>query len=123
MPRRRPPGRPSPGHPALALAFAAALSLPFAGAATARTACMVPQNLLAFRADLIAGINHERAARGVAPLAVDARLEDAAQGQACDDAVKHIYSHVGLDGSDSRDAAQAPELSAGRGAGEHRHGQ
>ena len=44
-------------------------------------------------------INALRAAAGVAPLATDARLRAAAQGQACDNAARNTASHRGSDGA------------------------
>lgn len=61
--------------------------------------CSIPPNIAAFRSDLLAGINAERAKKDLAPLTVSADLQGIAQKQACDDAVQGIYTHTGLDGS------------------------
>jgi hypothetical protein len=50
-------------------------------------------------ADLVARINHERVARGMAPYALNADLTRAAQAHANDIASTGNYSHIGSDGS------------------------
>ena len=77
-----------------ALALATALAAPL----TAQ-ACDMPGNLNAVRSALIAGINAQRANKGLAALAPSAQLTEAAQKQACDNARRNKMSHTGNDGS------------------------
>lgn len=70
--------------------------------ATDGSACEIPKGTPLFRDQLIRHINAAREKAGVAPLQTDPRLQEAAQQQACDDGVKGIYSHIGLDGSTLR---------------------
>lgn len=70
------------------------------GAAPASARCTPPSRARAARGAVLAAVNRERRARGLTPLAPDARLTAAAQGQACDNAARGIYSHIGSDGSD-----------------------
>ena len=62
-------------------------------------ACEVPGNLAELRADLIRGINAQRAAKGLAALDASAQLGKAAQKHACDNAGRNTMSHTGSDGS------------------------
>ena len=64
----------------------------------ART-CDVPGNLAEARAELIRGINAQRAGKGMAALAASAQLGKAAQQHACDNAGRNTMSHTGSDGS------------------------
>jgi uncharacterized protein YkwD len=80
--------------PALALALALALV-----AAPAAAACVLPDNVKALQAEVLAGMNAQRRARGLPALQMDAKLARAAQGHACDNAARQSYSHVGSDGS------------------------
>ncbi|WP_102223565.1 CAP domain-containing protein [Acidimangrovimonas sediminis] len=65
--------------------------------------CSIPTDIGAFRADLLAGINAERAKKDLPALTVSPDLQQIAQQQSCDDAVQGIYSHTGLDGSSYED--------------------
>ena len=85
---------PDPNRISAALAMAIALAAPL----TAQ-ACDMPGNLDAIRSDLIAGINGQRAAKRLPPLAPSAQLTEAAQKQACDNAARNKMSHTGSDGS------------------------
>lgn len=78
----------------LSAALLLALVLP-----SAALACNRPGNLAEIRANLIAGINGERAARGLPALAPSAQLGEAAQQHACDNAIHNHMSHTGSDGS------------------------
>lgn len=62
--------------------------------------CPAPARAPAERARLLEGLNALRAAEGRAPVAASARLEAAAQRQACDNAARGSIGHVGADGSD-----------------------
>lgn len=64
------------------------------------TSCPAPAGASALRASVLTGINDQRRAAGLPPLRRSAALERAAQSQACDNAARGIYSHVGADGSD-----------------------
>lgn len=83
-----------------ALAALALSALPLAAQAAA---CKLPANTDQFRSALLAGINAKRHEKGLAPLTAAPKLQQIAQKQACDDAVKGIYSHTGLDGSGYKD--------------------
>lgn len=51
---------------------------------------------------ILAAVNAERAARGLAPMVLDGRLQSAAQGHSDDQAARQTMSHTGGDGSDLR---------------------
>jgi uncharacterized protein YkwD len=57
-------------------------------------------DLTAVRSAVLAEVNRERAGRGLAPLALDSRLEDAAQSHAADMQARRFYAHVSPDGRD-----------------------
>ncbi|MCB6177515.1 CAP domain-containing protein [Rhodobacter sp. Har01] len=80
------------------LLAAAALSVA-AMAALPAAACIIPANSGALQAELIAGVNAERARKGLAPLKLNAALDKAAQSLACDNAARLSISHVSTDGS------------------------
>lgn len=61
--------------------------------------CALPEASAALRAELLAGINAERRARGLPALVLNAALDRAAQGHACDNAQRHSISHDSADGS------------------------
>ncbi len=67
-------------------------------AVQART-CDLPANMAALQAQLIDGVNAQRAAAGLAPLRLSPELDKAAQGHACDNAKRQGISHVSSDGS------------------------
>lgn len=77
----------------LAVALSAAL------AALPAAACIIPANSGALQAELIAGVNAERARHGLAPLTLNPALDKAAQMLACDNAARQSISHVSTDGS------------------------
>jgi uncharacterized protein YkwD len=79
------------------LTLAAAFCL-LAGASHAAT-CTVPDSASALQAELLAGLNAERAARSLPPLKLDPALDTAAQKHACDNAKRMTTSHVSGDGS------------------------
>jgi uncharacterized protein YkwD len=83
----------------LALTLAQALALALA-AAPAAASCVLPDNVKALQAEVLAGMNAQRRARGLPALQMDAKLGRAAQGHACDNAARQSYSHVGSDGSE-----------------------
>jgi uncharacterized protein YkwD len=61
--------------------------------------CDLPANMDELQAQLIDGVNAERAANGLPPLRLNAALDKAAQAHACDNAKRHETSHVSSDGS------------------------
>jgi uncharacterized protein YkwD len=85
---------PIPNRILAAIATAIALAAPM----WAR-ACDMPANLNAIRSDLVAGINAQRAGKGLSALAPSAQLTQAAQKQACDNAGRNKMTHTGSDGS------------------------
>ncbi|OWZ23527.1 SCP-like extracellular protein [Phytophthora megakarya] len=52
-----------------------------------------------FQAELLNAVNRERSANGVAPLCMNSKLQNAAQGHSNDMAAKDYMSHTGSDGS------------------------
>ena len=83
--------------PALALVLALALA-----AAPAAAACVLPDNVKSLQAEVLAGMNAQRRARGLPALQMDAKLARAAQGHACDNARRHSISHDSSDGGTLR---------------------
>ncbi len=77
-------------------AFAATTLLCLAGSVQA--GCSIPPNAEAMQKELLAHLNAERKARGLAALPLSAQLTKAAQGAACDNAKRHSISHVSSDG-------------------------
>ena len=77
-------------------AFAATTLLCLAGSVQA--GCSIPPNAEAMQKELLAHLNAERKARGLAALTLSAKLDKAAQGAACDNAKRHSISHVSSDG-------------------------
>lgn len=69
-----------------------------AGRAEAAT-CKLPDRAAEMRQEVIASVNYQRKAAGLAPLAAQAALERAAQDHACDNAATGRMSHAGSDGS------------------------
>lgn len=65
---------------------------------TPLVACNVPANAAAMQAELLTHLNAERKAQGLSPLRLSAKLDKAAQGHACDNAVRRSISHVSSDG-------------------------
>jgi uncharacterized protein YkwD len=61
--------------------------------------CPAAPGSAAARADLLAGLNADRAAAGLAPLRASGRLDAIALGHACDLAGGAATGHVGSDGS------------------------
>lgn len=61
--------------------------------------CALPANTATMRAELLKGINAERTKRGLTPLRLNAALDKAAQGHACDNAKRRSVSHDSSDGS------------------------
>lgn len=92
-----------PARLRLAALFAAALlglALPAQiGHAAGGGGCALPANTATLRTQLLAGLNAERTARGLAPLRLNAALDKAAQGHACDNAKRRSISHQSSDGS------------------------
>lgn len=85
---------PNPHRIFAALALATAFAMPFAA-----WACDVPASVSAIRADMVAGINAQRASGGLAALSPSPQLTEAAQKHACDNARRNKMSHTGSDGS------------------------
>ncbi len=77
-----------------------ALSLPAA-------ACRLPDGAEAARAEVLAAVNAIRKGQGLAALRVDARLQAAAQGHACDSAAAGRMDHVSSDGRQMQDRIDA----------------
>ncbi|MCZ8334834.1 MAG: CAP domain-containing protein [Rhodobacteraceae bacterium] len=73
--------------------------------ASPAAACRLPAGAQALTQETLAAINAERQAKRLAPLALDARLQDAAQSHACDSATRNRMGHDGSDGSDLGDRA------------------
>jgi uncharacterized protein YkwD len=65
----------------------------------AQADCLQPANANDLASSVIAGINAQRDAHGLAALRVNAALAKAAQGLACDNAARQGTSHVSSDGS------------------------
>ena len=80
----------------LTLAVVAVAAL-FSFASAAR-ACSDPGNAAALQKELLTSLNAERQARGLSALVLSAKLDKAAQGQACDNAKRKSISHVSSDG-------------------------
>jgi uncharacterized protein YkwD len=78
------------------LAIMACTMLP--ATAQARS-CDLPGNMSELRAQVVADVNAERAARGLPALRLNAELVKAAQGHACDNAKRHETTHRSSDGS------------------------
>lgn len=66
------------------------------------TRCTLPANANALVATVLASVNAQRRAKGLAALRPSPVLMQAAQGLACDNAARGGYSHTGVDGSDLR---------------------
>lgn len=82
------------------LFIALSLSPIFAAALPALAgACTLPGGVDGLRADVIAAINAERRANGLSALQQNAKLQEAAQGLACDNAARGTFSHVSADGT------------------------
>jgi uncharacterized protein YkwD len=79
-----------------ALILAAGIALP---AAVQARSCPLPGNMEELRAQVVADVNAERAARGLPALRLNSELVRAAQGHACDNAKRQTYTHVSSDGS------------------------
>lgn len=93
-----PPGRAALALLALLLAgCSTALLTPAPGTAPAATAGCTADPATSARA--LALVNAERRARGLRPVTVNARLVAAAQGHACDNMRRGVYTHTGSDGS------------------------
>jgi uncharacterized protein YkwD len=78
---------------------AALLTLALLAPTTAQAACDLPANAAQMQADLIAGINAQRAARDLPALQVNGALNAAAQRHACDIAKRKTTSHVSANGA------------------------
>lgn len=61
-------------------------------------ACSIPANAPTMQQELLAHLNAERKARGLAPLKLSAKLDRAAEGHACDNARRRSISHESSDG-------------------------
>ncbi|MFZ1340127.1 MAG: CAP domain-containing protein [Paracoccaceae bacterium] len=78
------------------LALAIALTLAGHGSLAA---CALPTGSEAMQTELLANLNAERRARNLPALRLDAALDKAAQGHACDNARRLSISHDSADGS------------------------
>ena len=84
-----------------------AILLSFVLASAVHAACLAPENQKQLQADVIAGINANRAAQGLGKLVLSAKLDRAAQGLACDNANSHSFSHVSANGATLADRYRA----------------
>lgn len=82
--------KPEPASRADAYSFAPGFSAP---------SCAAPPGSDSIEDILLAGVNHERAQNGLAPVRLHPSLRMAAQYQACDNAARGALSHTGMDGS------------------------
>jgi uncharacterized protein YkwD len=78
---------------------AALLALTILAPGVALAACDLPANAAQVQADLIAGINAQRAARDLPALRPNSALNKAAQRHACDNAKRKSISHVSSNGA------------------------
>ena len=62
-------------------------------------ACDQPANTAEMQADLVAGINAQRAARDLPALQLNGALNTAAQRLACDNAKRKSISHISANGA------------------------
>jgi uncharacterized protein YkwD len=62
-------------------------------------ACNQPAGMAGLRDEVIAAINAERRAQGLSALRENRKLQEAAQGLACDNAARQNFSHVSADGT------------------------
>jgi uncharacterized protein YkwD len=77
----------------------ALLSLALLGPAVAYAGCDLPADAAQMQADLVAGINAQRAARDLPALRMNPALTKAAQRHACDIAKRKTTSHVSANGA------------------------
>ena len=63
-------------------------------------ACRIPGDAAAFAQSTLAEINAARQSRGMEPLRLHPRLQEAAQAHACDSATRNRMGHDGSDGRD-----------------------
>ena len=75
--------------------------------AAAANACSTPANANQLASEIAAGVNAQRKAHGLAPLAYDAKLGRAAATHACDMAVHNFFGHAGSNGSHVQARVQA----------------
>jgi uncharacterized protein YkwD len=61
-------------------------------------ACIIPSNADALQAEVLAHLNAQRKAHGLTPFKLSAKLDQAAQGHACDNAKRRSISHDSSDG-------------------------
>lgn len=61
-------------------------------------ACHVPENADAMQQELLTHLNAQRKAHGLSALRLSAKLDNAAQGHACDNANRRSISHDSSDG-------------------------
>ena len=78
------------------LTLAAALTL---AAGSAQAKCTLPGNAAALETEFLSHLNAERKARGLPALKMNAALDKAAQGHACDNADRKSISHVSGNGA------------------------
>ena len=78
-----------------------------AQAAAAANACALPATANQMASEIAAGVNAQRQANGLAPLAYNADLGRAATAHACDMAVNNFFSHQGSNGSSAHARVQA----------------
>ena len=78
-----------------------------ANAATAGNACALPANANQLANEIAAGVNAQRRANGLAPLAYNADLGRAATAHACDMSVNAFFGHRGSDGTNVRNRVRA----------------
>ena len=75
--------------------------------AAAANTCALPANANQMASEIAAGVNAQRRANGLAPLAYSADLGRAATVHACDMAVNNFFGHRGSNGSTTQARVQA----------------
>lgn len=88
------------------LIAATALTLMAHGAAAAN-ACALPAGVNQMASEIAAGVNANRKANGLQPLAYNKRLAQAAMTHACDMGANNIQGHRGSNGSNSQARVRA----------------
>lgn len=79
----------------------------FGQMASAGNDCTTPGNVNQMAFEIAAGVNANRQANGLAPLAYNQKLGGAALMHACDMSVNHFFGHKGSNGSNSQARVRA----------------
>lgn len=91
----------------LRLVFSAVFVILTTPSEAAANACALPANANQLAGEIAAGVNAQRQANGLAPLAYNANLGRAATAHACDMAVNRFFGHGGSNGSNVRAGVRA----------------